>query len=45
MSIEQLARLDAVSDVDQGVPHESIAGSAARFSGGVTLDLPLIPVA
>jgi hypothetical protein len=27
------------------VPHESIEGSFARFSGGVTLDLPKIPVA
>jgi aryl-alcohol dehydrogenase-like predicted oxidoreductase len=41
----QLARLDGVSDVPKGVPHESISGSFARFSGGVTLDLPKIPVA
>jgi hypothetical protein len=28
-----------------GVPHESIAGSMARFTGAETLDLPIIPVA
>ncbi|WP_160108523.1 hypothetical protein [Pseudomonas izuensis] len=40
----RLAR-DGVSSVAKGVPHESISGSFARFSGGVTLDLPKIPVA
>ena len=45
LSIEQMARLDGVSDVAKGVPHESISGSFARFSGGQILDLPIIPVA
>ncbi|MNR10597.1 putative oxidoreductase [compost metagenome] len=45
LSTEQMARLDAVSDVAKGVPHESISGSSARFSGGQILDLPMIPVA
>jgi diketogulonate reductase-like aldo/keto reductase len=45
LDAEQLSRLDGVSDVPKGVPHESISGSFARFSGGVTLDLPKIPVA
>jgi len=45
LSAEQMARLDGVSDVAQGVPHESIAGSFARFSGGRILDLPSIPEA
>jgi aryl-alcohol dehydrogenase-like predicted oxidoreductase len=45
MSAEQLLRLDGVSDVAKGVPHETIAGSVARFTGAETLDLPIIPVA
>jgi aryl-alcohol dehydrogenase-like predicted oxidoreductase len=45
LSVEQMARLDGVSDVAMGVPHESIAGSMARFTGAQTLDLPIIPVA
>jgi aryl-alcohol dehydrogenase-like predicted oxidoreductase len=45
MSAEQLSRLDGVSEVAKGVPHESITGSMARYSGGETLDLPKIPVA
>ncbi|MNI81131.1 hypothetical protein D3C73_1377180 [compost metagenome] len=45
LSAEQVARLDGVSEVAQGVPHESIAGSFARFSGGQVLDLPIVPVA
>lgn len=45
VSAEQLARLDGISDVPKGVPHESIAGSVSRFGGGGTLDLPIIPVA
>ncbi|MNN64546.1 hypothetical protein D3C81_1799890 [compost metagenome] len=45
LSAEQVVRLDAVSDVAKGVPHESIAGSVARFSGEAILDLPMIPVA
>jgi aryl-alcohol dehydrogenase-like predicted oxidoreductase len=45
LDAEQLSQLDGVSDVPKGVPHESISGSFARFSGGVTLDLPKIPVA
>ncbi|WP_277749486.1 hypothetical protein [Pseudomonas jessenii] len=40
-----MARLDGVSDVAKGVPHESISGSFARFSGGQILDLPFAPVA
>ena len=45
LSAEQLSRLDGVSGVAMGVPHESIAGSMARFTGAETLDLPIIPVA
>jgi aryl-alcohol dehydrogenase-like predicted oxidoreductase len=45
LSAEQLARLDGISEVAKGVPHESISGSFSRFSGGETLDLPIIPVA
>ncbi|WP_223480059.1 MULTISPECIES: aldo/keto reductase [unclassified Pseudomonas] len=45
LSADQLSRLDGISEVAKGVPHESIAGSFARFSGGETLDLPIIPVA
>jgi aryl-alcohol dehydrogenase-like predicted oxidoreductase len=45
LSADQLARLCGVSDVAKGVPHESIAGSFARFSGGQVLDLPIVPVA
>lgn len=45
LSADQVSRLDGVSEVAKGVPHESIAGSVARFSGGETLDLPIIPVA
>ncbi|MNY53578.1 hypothetical protein D3C86_1893440 [compost metagenome] len=45
LSAEQLARLEGVSDVAKGVPHESISSSFSRFSGGETLDLPVIPVA
>ena len=45
LSAEQMARLDGVSEVVKGVPHESINGSSARFSGGRILDLPIVPVA
>ncbi|MBK5356017.1 aldo/keto reductase [Pseudomonas sp. TH41] len=45
LSDDQLSRLEGVSDVAKGVPHESIAGSVARFTGGQILDLPIIPVA
>ncbi|MDP9656244.1 UNVERIFIED_ORG: aryl-alcohol dehydrogenase-like predicted oxidoreductase [Pseudomonas putida] len=45
LSTDQLARLDGVSEVVKGVPHESIAGSFARFSGGRILDLPSFLVA
>ena len=41
----QMARLDEVSDVPKGVPHETLAGSFSRFSGDRILDLPKIPVA
>ncbi|KIH82617.1 aldo/keto reductase [Pseudomonas batumici] len=41
---EHLARLDEVSAVTLGVPHEMIAGSAARYRGSETFDLPIIPV-
>ena len=41
----QMARLDEVSDVPKGVPHETLAGSFSRFSGDRMLDLPKIPVA
>jgi aryl-alcohol dehydrogenase-like predicted oxidoreductase len=44
LSTEQLARLDDVSSVALGVPHEMIAGSAPRFRGTEELDLPVIPV-
>ncbi|OOL38897.1 aldo/keto reductase [Pseudomonas sp. FSL W5-0299] len=45
LSPEQSSRLDGVSNVPKGVPHETIAGSAARYTGAETLDLPIIPVA
>ncbi|MGE8064701.1 aldo/keto reductase [Pseudomonas sp. NPDC089569] len=45
LNADQLLRLDRVSSVAKGVPHETLAGSATRFSGGITLDLPVIPVA
>jgi hypothetical protein len=45
LSAEQVSRLEGVSAVAMGVPHESIAGSMARFTGAETLDLPIIPVA
>jgi aryl-alcohol dehydrogenase-like predicted oxidoreductase len=45
LSADQLSRLDGVSNVEPGVPHEIIAGSMTRFTGAETLDLPKIPVA
>ncbi|WP_460141461.1 aldo/keto reductase [Pseudomonas sp. S2_E01] len=45
LSAQQVARLEAVSAVDAGVPHGTIIGSAPRYSGVETLDLPVIPVA
>lgn len=45
LNADQLTRLDGVSAVAMGVPHESIAGSFSRFTGAETLDLPIIPVA
>jgi aryl-alcohol dehydrogenase-like predicted oxidoreductase len=44
LSAEHLARLDEVSGVALGVPHEMIAGSVPRFRGTEELDLPVIPV-
>ncbi|MHC8350651.1 hypothetical protein ACYZT7_15235 [Pseudomonas sp. RT4P38] len=43
-SAEQLSRLEGVSSVAMGVPHETITGSMTRFTGAETLDLPIIPV-
>jgi aryl-alcohol dehydrogenase-like predicted oxidoreductase len=45
LSADQLSRLDGVSAVPKGVPHETVAGSMTRYTGTETLDLPLIPVA
>jgi aryl-alcohol dehydrogenase-like predicted oxidoreductase len=45
LSEQHLARLDGISVVPAGVPHETIAGSVARYTGPQTLDLPIIPVA
>jgi hypothetical protein len=45
LSAEQMSRLDEVSAVAMGVPHETIAGSYSRFTGAETLDVPIIPVA
>ncbi|MDQ0124036.1 hypothetical protein J2W17_002984 [Pseudomonas lini] len=36
-----MSRLDGVSEVAMGVPHESIAGSMTRFTWTQTLDLPI----
>lgn len=44
LDAEQLARLDEVSAVALGVPHEIIADSAPRFRGSEAFDLPIIPV-
>jgi aryl-alcohol dehydrogenase-like predicted oxidoreductase len=47
LSQEQVARLDAVSAIPLGVPHEFLKGTAPRIAGGKLelLDLPPIPVA
>jgi len=45
LNAEHLVRLDEVSDVPKGVPHETLAGSASRFSGGKILAPAIIPVA
>lgn len=45
LSAQQLARLEAVSAIEAGVPHGTIAGSKPRYSGAETLDLPVIAVA
>lgn len=46
LSSDQLARLDEVSAVGLGTPHEQINGSAARIAGGKPelLEMPSIPV-
>ncbi|MBV6751703.1 aldo/keto reductase [Pseudomonas chlororaphis] len=44
LGAEQLARLDEISAVVLGVPHETIAGVTTRYNGSETLDLPIIPV-
>jgi len=47
LSSDQVARLDAVSEIPLGTPHEQIAGSAPAMAGGKPelLEPPLIPVA
>lgn len=47
LSEDQIARLDALSAVPLGTPHEQTAGSAAAIAGGKPelLDLPAVPVA
>ena len=47
LSSEQVARLDAVSAIPLGTPHEQIQGSAAAIAGGKPelLDQPSIAVA
>ncbi|HEX9444489.1 MAG TPA: aldo/keto reductase [Candidatus Binatia bacterium] len=47
LSEDQIARLDALSAVPLGTPHEQISGSAAAMAGGQRelLDLPAVPVA
>ena len=47
LSNDQIARLDAVSAIQLGTPHEQIHGSAAAISGGKPemLDPPWVPVA
>jgi aryl-alcohol dehydrogenase-like predicted oxidoreductase len=47
LSSEQIARLDAMSAITLGTPHQQINGSAARTAGGKPelLDRPSIPVA
>ena len=47
LSREQVARLDAVSAIPLGTPHEQIAGSASAMAGGKPelLEVPVIPAA
>jgi aryl-alcohol dehydrogenase-like predicted oxidoreductase len=47
LASEQIARLDTVSAIPMGTPHEQINGSASRIAGGKPelLDVPAIPVA
>ena len=47
LSSEQVARLDAVSAIPLGTPHEQIAGSASAMAGGKPelLEVPVIPAA
>jgi aryl-alcohol dehydrogenase-like predicted oxidoreductase len=47
LSTEQFARLENVSEVPLGVPHEVNRSTAARMAGGIPdpLDLPTSPVA
>ncbi len=47
LSEQQVARLDAASAVPSGVPHEQIAQSAPRYTGGKggLIDRPAVPVA
>jgi hypothetical protein len=44
---EQIARLDAASEIPLGVPHTMIQENAARVAGGKLdrVDTPVIPVA
>ena len=47
LSADQVARLDDVSAIPLGTPHDQIRGSAARIAGGELdlFDAPRIPVA
>ena len=47
LSSDQVARLDAVSAIPLGTPHEQIAGSASAMAGGKPelLEVPVIPAA
>ena len=47
LSSDQIARLDAISAVPLGTPHDQINRSAAALGGGKSelLDLPAVPVA
>jgi len=44
LSAEQVLRLDGASELEKGVPHDTISGSAGRYSGGKDLDVPVVPV-
>jgi hypothetical protein len=46
LSAEQIQRLDRVSAITLGFPHDVVAGSSGRLAGGRAelTDLPLRPV-